>query len=300
MAGTLFYEVIGTCEYLPELEQSLDRVSEEFSFEEKRLSKSFTHNALESFRNQIRYAGPITMPPHTYSEIKKIGDRKVFFFCNNGLFDFCKGREVELAKDLYEPSSLKVKESEVPTDEELPSEVKSFLEEIMVEGVERGKRALKKYEAKIKPEEYNVEDIVEKDLTCPAVIPLPWSQLLFTSSNKDVNRYYDWSFHPYVQLIIPSTKPHKTFSTYEISPTAKHEILHTFHRVTDRTEVGKDIHAMELFIPQGFNSCADMNNCVGIDLAFYIKGWRKLGNLCKKSVDCYQKEFGDVPLEQSL
>jgi hypothetical protein len=297
MPGTLFYEVLGTCEYLPKLKQSLDEVSEELSFEGKRLSKRFTRSAVESVRNQIRYFAPITLPSHTYSEIRKFGDRKIFFWCNNALYDFCKEREIKMCRDLFEPSSLIVKESEVPSGEGLPSEVKNFIEKTLIGGIKRGEKALKKYEDKIKPKKYDVEDIVEKDMTHPSVIPLPWAQPLFTSSNKDVNRYYDWTFYPYFTMVIPSTKFHKKFLTSEISPTSKHELLHTFQRVTNRTEEGQDIKAMELFIPQGFISCADMNECVGVDLAFYMEGWRNLGKLCKKSVDSYQKEVGDVPVK---
>jgi len=259
------------------------------------ISGRFTSTAVESVRKQVKYPhNPMVMPRHTYSEVKKIGDRKIFFFCSDVLYDFYKEKEIEMVKDLFGPSRLKVKESDAPPGEGLPLEMKNFIEKSIIEGVERGKKALKKYEHKIKPKEYNVEDIIEKTDRCPMVIPIPSMPVVFTSSNKDVNKYYDWRFYPHIEMVIPSTKSYKEFLISEISPTVKHELLHTIHGVTSRTEVGKDIHAMELFMQQGMSSCADMSECAGIDLAFYMEGWGNLGNLCKKSVDSYQEEIGDV------
>jgi len=299
MAGTLFYEVLGKCEYLPQLELSLNEVVEDMFFKEKRRSDRIGP-PVELIIDQLKYPKHLIMPPNTYGEVEKFGDRKLFFLCDDRLYDFLKKRDIKTAKEMFSPDKSRVtdKGAKRIRDVELPDEMKKFIDEVMEEGVTRARKAFEKYN--VISTRYDVDDIIRKEMEHPVLAPFPVSPPIDIPSDDDINKYYDWTFFPYNVYIIPSASSHGSFSIDTFSPTGKHELLHTMQSVTIRTEEGQDINAMRMFLQQDMTSCADFTGCIGVDLAFFMEGWNRLGRLCRKSVETYQEELGDIPLTKKV
>ncbi|MEM5829835.1 MAG: hypothetical protein QW040_03875 [Candidatus Aenigmatarchaeota archaeon] len=301
----LLYQIVGDIEYRDSVEKILEEVKKDFCFDEiiisenKRISEDldFYYNQLSSlFKNGECEKYGRRIVKSVEEEIKNIGDRKVvFYYLPDRRFLELKELEEKYFVEwlLSEAIPLETTNSLPKSKKEIEIEIKKMMDEILQLHERVKQKYLKEF---LSYREYTREEICGKIKSLPVFLSIPVKTLPFISKNEEISKYYDWSYAPCTVCFIPGDS--NRFSIQTLLPTMRHEFNHTFNSLTTRTEEGREL--LSLLFPKqaSLNSCADVVNCVGIDLAFYMEGWYELGRHCKFSIEDYQREIGDLSVRR--
>lgn len=296
----LLYQIVGDLDYENILEKNLEQVRNDFCFDEiissenKEVGKdlNYYYNQLASwfaYGRCEKYDRRIVKSVE--GEVKKIGDRKVIFYSvPNERFLILNELEQKYVEDYF---FLKIVPKPLAKDEELEPEVDEFIDKLF-QSHEKAKQKYAKEFARYK--EYTREKIYEKIKNNTVFLNMQMKELPFISVNNEINKYYDWSYIPCTTYFIPESSNYLSIQT--LLPMMRHELNHTFNILTGRTKEGMELYSLLLFKQAGLYSCADIIDCVGIDLACFMEDWHEFGRRCKSSIEAYQSEIGDSPVRK--
>lgn len=292
--SSLFYQFTGELPYEKDVLLTLSSVKQELHF--TKMSEhsdknvlSLTPHMLSAFTDGHRR---IDYSP----ALEKIADRKVIFVSvKDDGFQLLKSRDITRTGEYFSDKEISVNPdynvsmSNDPFDRVLRTTVSQIMQSEKIGKVQYSE-LLKRHK------KYTLAEILSVEKNLPVFLGASPQNVNWRPENKELANLYAWQHTSHLWFVLPKNR--SLIYLDSLGPVLKHELNHTFNQlnIDDGTE-GRNLYTAGLDVMSNWGSCADVVDCVGVCLAFFMERWEHLGARCNSSIEAYQKKLGEMPIK---